>query len=269
MIRVISLPPRREERGFALLIVLWALVLLTLIFSRLVSAGRGETEIAFNLRAAAQMQAEADGLLYMGVFNLLGPTAAGWKADGAVHRVSLPTGMAEVSITDLAGRINPNTASAPLLAALLHQVGADATTADAVGEAITDWRSPDVQGRFEAPQYRDAGLPYAPPGAPFNSLAELNLVIGMTPALLAKLTPHLSLYNRDNPNPAIADPTVRAALRQVGIKIDVSQTALPPKDVFMTAIVPSKGGTYGIRHADVELRTSSSDLPFKILTWSN
>ncbi|MCB8883164.1 general secretion pathway protein GspK [Acidisoma cellulosilytica] len=259
----------RQEGGFALLIVLWALVLLTLIFTRLVSAGRTETEVAFNLRAAAQMQTEADGLVYSTIFSLLGPAASQWKADGTIHRVSLSNGSAEIAIVDLGGRVNPNTASAPLLTALLHQVGADVVTADAVGEAISDWRSPDAQGRFEAPQYHDAGLPYIPPGAPFNSLTEVNLVLGMTPALFSRLAPHLSIYNRDNTDPAIADPAVRAALKQVGIDIDAAQTKRPLRDVFITTKIVSKDGKIAIRQANVELQTSSSGLPFKVLTWAD
>jgi Tfp pilus assembly protein PilX len=59
---------RTHERGFALLIVLWALVLLTLVFTQLVSAGRGEAELTANLRAGATAEAAADA-----VFGLIRP----------------------------------------------------------------------------------------------------------------------------------------------------------------------------------------------------
>jgi general secretion pathway protein K len=257
-----------RSRGFALLIVLWSMVLLSLLLARRVSAGRCEADIAFNLRAAAQRQAQADGVLYAVIFSLLGPPGGHWRADGAVHRLRLPAAIASVSIENLDGRVNPNTASPALLAALLSLVGADATTAQAVSQAITDWRSPDAQGLFEAPQYLAAGLSYTPAGSPFQSIGELGLVLGMTPDLLAKLAPHLSLYNEDNPNPEDADPVVRHALRDVGtVATSAAQHAM--RGAAIDVVVAGVDGTEASRDADVELKTSSSPTGFKILTWKS
>jgi general secretion pathway protein K len=262
--------PRRlraaRSRGFALLIVLWSMVLLSLLFARLVSAGRSEAEIAFNLRAAAQRQAQADGILYSVIFSLLGPAAGHWRADGAVHRIRLPNAIASVSIKNLDGRINPNTASAALLAALLSRVGADATTAREVSQAIVDWRSPDAQGLFEAPKYLGAGLSYSPAGSPFQSIGELGLVLGMTPDLLAKMAPHLSVYNNDNPNPEDADSVVRRALHDIGMAA-LADARHPLRAVAINVVIVGIDGTEASRGADVQLKTSSSPLGFQVLTW--
>jgi general secretion pathway protein K len=129
--------PRRRKggRGFALLIVLWALVLLSLVFTQIVAAGRSQTNLAANLRAAAVVRTEADGMLYQAIFHVLDPSPAGWPADGATRTVRLAGASAAITVVDLAGRINPNTAPAPLLAALLAQLGADRTTAQAIAAA--------------------------------------------------------------------------------------------------------------------------------------
>jgi general secretion pathway protein K len=261
-------PLRRamQDRGFALLIVLWSMVLLSLLFSRLVSAGRSEAEIAFNLRRAAQLQAQADGLLYNVIFGLLGGPG-GWAADGRPHQVRLAHGAAAVSVVNLAGRINPNSASAALLDALLHRVGADATTAATVSEAMVDWRSPDAQGRFEAPQYAAAGLSYSPPGSPFQSIGEIGLVLGMTPALLASLAPHLSLYNADNPDPRFADPVVIQALKDAGMGAVSSGGARPLRNVAINVVIRSGDGAEASRSADVLLRTSATTTGYEILSW--
>jgi general secretion pathway protein K len=256
----------RHSRGFALLIVLWSMVLLSLFFARLVSAGRSEAEIAFNLRAAAQRQAQADGILYSVIFSLLGPTPGPWRADGAVHRIRLPAAIASVSIENLDGRINPNSASPALLDALLSRLGADAMTARNVSQAIADWRSPDAQGVFEAPQYLGAGLSYTPAGSPFQSIGELGLVLGMTPDLLAKLAPHVSLYNGDNPNPLDADPVVRHALHDIGMATS-SRGTHPLRSVAINVVIAGIDGTEASRRADVQLRTSSSSTGYQILTW--
>ena len=257
---------RRRNRGFALLIVLWSMVMLSLLFTRLVSAGRGESEIAFNLRAAAQRQAEADGALYSVIFSLLGPPASHWPADGAVHHIRLPAAIESVSIANLDGRINPNLASPALLDALLSRLGTDATTARHVSQAIADWRSPDAQGDFKAPQYLAAGLPYTPAGSPFQSIGELSLVLGMTPGLLARLAPYLSLYNEDNPNPADADPILRKALHDVGSAVP-SGAARPLRAVAIDVVIEGADGTAASRRADVALKTSSSAMGFQVLTW--
>lgn len=255
-----------RQRGFALLIVLWAMVLLSLLFARLVSAGRGEVEIAFNLRHAAELQAQADGLLENVVFGLLGGSNRQWSADGRVHRVRLKGATAAVSVVNLAGRINPNIASPLLLYALLHAVGADATTARDVAEAIVDWRSPDAQGRYEAPQYLAAGLSYRPAGSPFQSIAELGLVLGMTPNLLERLAPHLSLYNANTPDPRFADSIVRQALKDTGTE-GAGPGDQPLRDVAVNVVIHDADGTEASRVADVELNTSNMATGYKILTW--
>src|SRR5260370_33283326 len=60
-------------------------------------------------------------------------------------------------------------------------------------------------------EYRAAGLDYAPPGSPLETVDELRRVRGMTADLLAALRPHLTLFGPAEPNPASADPIVAAA----------------------------------------------------------
>ncbi len=79
----------RRDRGFALLIVLWSLVLITLLLTQVTAAGRSEAALASNLRRAAILRAQTDGAIYTAVFHLLDP-ASFWAADGATHLVRLP-----------------------------------------------------------------------------------------------------------------------------------------------------------------------------------
>lgn len=257
----------RRQRGFALLIVLWAMVLLSLLFTRLVAAGRSEVEIASNLRRSAQLQAQADGLLQNVIFGLLSGSTRQGSVNGAVRRIRLQGATAAVSVDNLAGRINPNLASPALLEALLHVVGADATTARDVAEAIVDWRSPDAQGRYEAPQYRAAGLSYIPAGSPFQSVAEVGLVLGMTPGLLGRLAPHLSVYNMNTPDPAFADPLTLQALKDAGMGGAEPGGRQPLRIVAVDVAVRTADGAEASRVADVQLNTSGTATGFRILTW--
>jgi general secretion pathway protein K len=86
-------------------------------------------------------------------------------------------------------------------------------------------------------EYRAAGLDYGPPDAPLESIDELGRVLGMTPAILAAIRPHLTLYGPPEPSAASPDPVVAAALAEAskaGAVIDVADQ--PPPDVRTTRI---------------------------------
>src|SRR5579864_1744427 len=59
-----------RERGFALLVVLWTLVLIAFLIARLTAASTTETRVAANLAANAAAEAAADGAIYQAVFQL-------------------------------------------------------------------------------------------------------------------------------------------------------------------------------------------------------
>jgi general secretion pathway protein K len=65
--------PRRDNSGFALIIVLWTLVLIAFVVSHLTASGRTEIRIATNIAAGAGAQAAADGAIYEAIFNLSDP----------------------------------------------------------------------------------------------------------------------------------------------------------------------------------------------------
>jgi general secretion pathway protein K len=132
----------RPQQGFALLIVLWTLVLLALVITRLTSAGRSEAQLTFNLRNAAMARAAADGGFYEAVFHLIDSSGGRWTADGTDHSLRVGGSRVDVYIASEAGKINPNSAQPQLMAALLHQLGADTRTAAAIAGAMADWRFP-------------------------------------------------------------------------------------------------------------------------------
>jgi len=207
---------RERSRGFALLIVLWTMVLLALLVTEITSAGRSDAELAANLRGSAVAEAAANGAEAIALFRYLDPSALHWPANGIRHRLLIGDAEVSVAMTDEDGRINPNTASAFLLVALLRRVGVDPGTAAHLAAAMVDWRS--SSGAAPSPfatkmlPYRAAGMTWGPPDGPFRSTAEIALVLGMTPTLLARLRPHISVFTAGDVDSALADPVVRAAL---------------------------------------------------------
>ena len=203
-----------RSRGFALIIVLWAVLALASGGAVLVANGRRALAEAGAEGAAARAAAALDGAAQETVFHLLAEGQARWEPTGT-RTLRQGEHVVAVSIVNLAGAVNPNTASAQLLAALLVALGQPNAAAAALGRAIVEWRTeadPQVAS-VVAERYRGAGLPYAPPGARFQTIGELGLVLGMTPDLLTRLRPFLSLWQPGEPNPALAAPLVRAAIR--------------------------------------------------------
>ncbi len=207
---------RERSRGFALLIVLWTMVLLALLVTEITSAGRSDAELAANLRGSAVAEASADGAEAIALFHYLDPSALHWPADGVRHRLRIGDAEVAVTMTDEDGLVNPNTASASLLMALLRRIGVDPGGAARLAAAMVDWRSSagTAPSPFAAKMlpYRAAGMAWGPPSGPFRSAGEIALVLGMTPTLLARLRPHISVFTEGGIDSALADPIVRAAL---------------------------------------------------------
>jgi len=118
---------------------------------------------------------------------------------------------------DESGKIDLNAASDALLKNLFQTAaGVDADTAARLVDAIGDWKDADEVRRpqgAEAPEYQAAGLSYKPANAPFETVAELQRVLGMTPALYAAVADSLTVFSRQpGVNPAYASRTVLLAL---------------------------------------------------------
>lgn len=256
---------RHRERGFALLIVLWTMVLLALLVFGIAGTGRTEAQLAGNLRENARLQAEADGAVYDVVFHALA-TSGQPLAFGDMVR-----GRVRIRVENEAGKVNPNTAPPSLLQALLRHVGVAEGTSETLAAAIVDWRSDNataLPGGAKASQYSAAGKPYGPPGQPFQSIAELGDVLGMTPDILVRLAPHLSIYNMGAPEPGAADPAVAAALADVAGSQIVGTPASSSGTIAITATAGGPNGARFTRHADVRIGVTDGGPSYRILTWS-
>jgi general secretion pathway protein K len=261
-----------RERGFALLVVLWTLALLAFLVALFAAAARTEARIAFNLRSAIRPEWNADGAVYTVAFHLLDRSDKHWDVDGRVHELAVPGGTVAVRVTDEANKINLDTASVDLLRALLLGVGADATTASDVAEAIVAWREasgPDASAA-KAEQYQAAGLDYAPPEKPFRSIDELAQVLGMTPDLLAKMRPHLTIYSSYGPGRTTTDPVALDAimlLRKQGGILPFERDVSGQQVVQVVATASDADGVSFTRRAILRVDPSAKDRPCAILAW--
>src|SRR5215468_3279015 len=130
----------RQNGGFALIIVLWTLVLIGFIVAHLTASGRSEILIANNLVANSAAQAAADGAIFEAIFNLSDPKPEQrWPVDGTQRQVAVGNSRVVVRLDDEASWINPSTASPALLDALLRVAGSDPESARQLAAAISEW----------------------------------------------------------------------------------------------------------------------------------
>lgn len=261
-------PPPRPSRdgGFALLIVLWSLVLLAFLGTRLALTTRSEIQIAGNVRTQAVREALADGAVYDAAYHLLATGADHWDADGSSHATAAAGTRTIVAVTDEATKVNVNTAPPELLAALLLALGTDPDRARRLAAAIVAWRGTARTDTDQTPNaaYRSAGLAYGPPGSPFRSLAEIGLVMGMDPDLAAALRPCLTLVSTHGPLVSAAtEPAVVAALRQVG---GGRPRETQEADAVSVAVTLERNGRT-TRHATLRFDDTMRGRVLRVLDW--
>ena len=262
-------PARRRDRGFALLIVLWSLVLLSLLRAQILAAGRTAVTLAANLRAAAQARAAADGAIYVAIYHLATPGSGQWPADDSPHALDIGGIGEQVRVISLGGEINPNIASTALLAGFFQALGASSAQAQDLAKAIIVWRTPQTlpsAAQAIQAEYKRAGMAFGPPGANFADLSELAAVIGMTPNLLASAMPHMSLYQTGDPDPKLADPIVRKALQlaqQPGLA-STGYTGTSP--VFLISAEAGMSAALDVHRQAIVSLSGGGGPPFQILS---
>jgi general secretion pathway protein K len=208
----------RRQSGIALVLALWLTVLLTAIAGSFAFAMRSEALSARNSVSVAQARAAADGAIERVAVELQRPRLVdAWVADGQPQKWQDGDVSLVVTAADESSKIDINFAQDALLRGLLMNVGGlDADAATKVVDAILDWRDPDELRRpngAEAPDYTAAGLKYAPANGPFETTGELARVLGVTPALFAKIGSSITVHSRSpGVNTATATRDVLLAL---------------------------------------------------------
>jgi general secretion pathway protein K len=264
---------RRRNGGFALIIVLWTLVLIAFIVAHLTASGRTEIRITNNLVANAVAQAAADGAIFESVFNLSNPQPdQRWPVDGSTRELVIGNSRVLVRLEDEAWWINPNSASPALLEALLRATGSDPESARRQAGAIGEWvgsaPAPRPQNTILA-DYQAAGLDYGPPGAQLETLDELGRVLGMTPAILAVIRPHLTLFGPSQPSATTSDPIVAAALAESAQVAAAPSANQPPPDVLTTRITATAFGPNNAQVTRSAIVRLGAALPrgYDVLAW--
>jgi general secretion pathway protein K len=247
-----------SQRGIALVLVLWLTILLMVIAGGFAFSMRSEAMSARNSLSLAQARAAANGAVERMAFELSRPRyPVAWASDGQLRRWREGDIDIVASGVDESSRIDVNAAPDVLLKGLMEQVGgADSDAAARIVDGILDWRDPDEAKRpngAEEADYRQAEVPQRPANAPFETVSEVARVLGMTPAIYARIADSLTVNSRQpgintatasrnvllalpNATPATVDAYLQQRADALAAKLPAPP--FPPASAFAAGAVP-------------------------------
>jgi general secretion pathway protein K len=163
------------------------------------STGNVSYAISLTSLDSAQRQAAAEAGLVRAVLGLLDPRAERrWRVDGVAQDLVLGQTKMRIAVQDELGRIDLNQADQALLSGLFQSVGLGAPAAMSLVDKILDWRDANPGRRLNGAKdrdYRAAGYAQGPRNGPFQSVDELQLVMGMSKELYQRVEPALTVYS--------------------------------------------------------------------------
>jgi general secretion pathway protein K len=287
----------RGQRGIALVLVLWFLILVTIASGAFALMARMDQLEANTLLSGTQARLAAEGGINLYAVALRDVDEASRPiADGRVYRQMLDDVLLEVSITDERGKLDINAADEPTLLSLFVNHGMDPSEAELLAAAVMDWRDEDNVERVNGAEddaYFAAGFAVGPANRPFMMTEELLQVLGMPYALYQSLEPGISVFSRGGtPNPAFAPVEALLALpdlsreealefvqqRNAQDRESMAGLALPNGELIMAQ---GRGLTYSIRsratmpngvweqlEATIRLGGSGpSGQPYRVMRW--
>jgi general secretion pathway protein K len=239
------------QHGAALLLVMWLIALLAALVGAFALIARTEhLQGRVLVRGLVAENAARAGIEYAMTRVAATEPRLQWLPDGRTHRWRYGNARVEVKIVDENGKIDLNQADTALLTEFIHAFEPDQQKAAQLAAAILDWRDPDSltqpAGGGEDADYASAGLPYGAKDGEFESVAELEQVIGFTPDLYAKMAPHLTVFSgRVRPDPAFASAQVLDAMGMDGAEVVARRQQWNPASGLPPPTLPDGGSLVG------------------------
>ena len=235
-------PNPDSDRGFVLILVIWIAALVALIALAFSASVRSHLKLISNTIQSAKAEALADAGVELAALALISEAQPASRTAARSRRFPVdgsPTacavdgqGRITLRVQDTGGRISLNLAGERLLQALFIGLGASRELASRYADTIIDYRDADSNRRpngAEQPEYADAGRPAGPKNAPFDTLEELNQVLGLEPAMIALITPYVTVHSQT----AGLDP--RATTVELAVLLARGVEQLPARSSLQSA----------------------------------
>jgi general secretion pathway protein K len=238
----------------ALLLVLWACALLAVLLGGYAAVTHTEAVLArYQLaHARAHYAAEAGLMLALRGLHDARPEQR-WIGDGRLYTLHYGDAELRIRAVDEAGKVDVNSASPEVLQGLFRAAGMAPVDAQDLGTHVVAWRTRsafegDAADPHDAADYAAAGRHYGPRYGPFASVEELQMVLGMTPALYRKLAPHLTLWSgQASPDPNVATSLALAAIPGMTASRMQQITAARQRNAHDPALTVGIGVTHSVR----------------------
>jgi len=286
----------RFQKGIALVIVLWILLLVTISTGAYTLMARMDQMEAHTVISGTRARMAAESGINLAVLGLRDPDElTRLVPDGRPYEYQLGDVLVEIEVTDERGKVDINSADEATLLQLFQGHGMNEEDATFLAAAVMDWIDPDEIERAngaEIETYQSEGLEIGPGNRPFLMIEELLQVLGMPWELFKKMEPGLTVFSETgSPDPAFAPAEALLALpemteedalnfieeRQSQDSTTGAGVSLPNGQVVMAR---GRGLTYSVLakatlpngiwdqvEATIQLGGNAEGYPFRVLRW--
>ena len=245
-------PFASRQRGVALLLVLWACTLLVILLGGYAALARTEGLQARYQFAQTQAHYAAEAGVMRAIYGLQDPVLKQrWVGDGRPYAFHYDGANVTVSAIGEGGKVDLNAATPEVLQGLFHAAGLEQAQAQIVAGRVVAWRTqPSLEGEADAQRaaYTVAGRNYGPRNGPFASVEELQMVLGVTPALYRTVAADVTVWSGNpSPDPNIAPPLALAAIPGMDRQQQNVVYATRVKNANDPAMVLDNGVTHSVK----------------------
>lgn len=207
---------KHDHNGFALVFILWVMVLITVIGISFSYSLKIERQTTLNHTERFQAEAAALSGINRAILALLahggGPNL---RNGNNTFYLTIGNFKVNASVKSPAGKIDINQAPLLILIELFDQFVPE-QKAQRLAAAVLDWRDKDSitsPNGAEEDEYYQTGFGYKPSNEPFKSISELGRVMGFDDDLVLKITPYITIHSGTAKiDPLSAGATVLTAL---------------------------------------------------------
>lgn len=189
---------RSQSRGIAFIVVVWVLALLAVLLAGFAVIARTEALQARHLAESTRARYMAEVGISRAIWELRNADPlTRWVSDGRTYDFEFEGAKIQVGIQDEAGKIDLNAVDGPVFQRFLVAHGVEEQHAQQIADALVDWRDADdltqPMGAEDA-DYEREGFPYGAADNGFQTVGDLQQVMGMDYDLFRKLEPDLTIW---------------------------------------------------------------------------
>jgi general secretion pathway protein K len=287
----------RRQRGVALVMVLWILLLVTISTGAYTLMARMDQLEAHTVLSGTRARMAAEAGMNLAVLALRDPDqTTRIVPDGRPYLMDFQGTLVEVQVTDERGKLDINAADEQTLVQMLSGHGLDEADAQLLAAAIMDWADVDEIERANGAElgaYEGAGLTVGPGNRSFIMIEELLQVLGMPWELYVRMAPGLTVFSESGlPDPAYAPAEALLALpemteedalnfveerhsqeslREAGVALPTGQAVMargPGTTYSILAKATLPNGIWDQVEATIRLGGGPDGFPYRILRWS-